>query len=146
MASLNLNLIWTNIGFPGLYLFLLPSICQLPLYIFSIKVHLTVLIMKLKAMRTAVQIVALAFFTGQLVAAVRKYMSKPTMISEGSKTISDVETPLMITVCQQSQYNRTKVTITITYNFFSLQNIDGYFSYFLREQIRFVKLFISYKN
>ena len=63
---------------------------------------------KREGMRTLVQLIAAGFFLLQLVFAVQKYVSKPTMISEGSGTVSDLGKPLTITVCQDNQYNQTQ--------------------------------------
>ena len=51
------------------------------------------------------QIVAFIICSLQIIFALLKYNAAPTMVSGGSKTLSNLEKPILITICKTSQFN-----------------------------------------
>ena len=62
----------------------------------------------LRYTKIIIKTLALVFFIWQLVSAVQHYLAKPTMTSSGSRSLSSLEKPLLISVCKTSQFNYTR--------------------------------------
>ena len=63
----------------------------------------------LEDMKKIIQSVAAVLFMVQLMFAVQKYLSRPLMTSPGSRPLSTLERPVIITVCKNSQFDYDQV-------------------------------------
>ena len=61
-------------------------------------------------LKTLIQVAAFVIFLLQMVFAVQKYTSKPTVTSLGTKSLKDLDTPVSVSVCKiyQFDYERAK--------------------------------------
>ena len=57
---------------------------------------------------TLVQGIAFVIFVVQMIFAVQKYQSKPTVSSQGTKSLSDLITPVAVAVCKLSQFDHDR--------------------------------------
>ena len=60
--------------------------------------------------RTMVLVVAFVFFSLQMIFALNKYLAKPSMSSPGHKAFTNLDKPMLISVCKASQFNYTKAS------------------------------------
>ena len=71
---------------------------------------------------------AFVIFVVQMIFAVQKYISKPTMTSMGTKSLSDLDKKVLVAICKLSQFDYKRAPI-IGYkyqnDFFSGQLIEG---------------------
>ena len=59
---------------------------------------------EVKAIKWLVQATALAIFVAQMIFAIQKYTSEPTVISVGSKPYTNLGRKIQITMCKTGQY------------------------------------------
>ena len=59
----------------------------------------------IKRLKVILQIVAFTIFVWQIIFALLKYNDAPTIVSGGSKTISNLDKPLIVTICKTSQFD-----------------------------------------
>ena len=59
---------------------------------------------EVQALKWLVQAAALAFFVVQMIFAIEKYLSEPTLVSVGSKTFGQLDKRIQFTVCKTGQY------------------------------------------
>ena len=59
---------------------------------------------EVKAIKWLVQATALAIFVAQMIFAIQKYTSEPTMVSVGSKPFTSLSRQIQITICKTGQY------------------------------------------
>ena len=60
---------------------------------------------RIKLSKVVLQVVACLIFTVQMMFALEKYLSQPTMISTHTKRFSDLKTDLVLTICNKNQFN-----------------------------------------
>ena len=58
----------------------------------------------MKSLKTFVQVLALVFFSLQMLMAIRKYLTKPSMNSPTNKPLTSLQRPIFIAVCKESQF------------------------------------------
>ena len=68
--------------------------------------------------KRAVKTVALVIFTIQMIFALQKYISNPSMSLLGTKTLSSMDKSMMISVCKSSQFNYSRAQV-LGYNWAS---------------------------
>ena len=56
-------------------------------------------------LKTLIQVVAFVIFVVQMVFAVQKYTSKPTVTSLGTKSLKDLDNPVLVSVCKIPQFD-----------------------------------------
>ena len=79
-------------------------------------------------LKTVIQVAAFVIFVVQMVFAVQKYNSKPTVISLGTKSLKDLDKPVLVSVCKTSQFNyerAAKIGYKYHVHFFSGQISTG---------------------
>ena len=59
----------------------------------------------IKRLKTILQIVAFIIFCLQIMLAIQKYNAAPTMVSESSKTVTTLDKPMLVIICQMSQFD-----------------------------------------
>ena len=64
---------------------------------------------QVRSIKILIQVIALVFFTLQMVSAVLQYLEKQTISSPDTNTLSFLEKPMLVAVCKTSQINFTQV-------------------------------------
>ena len=64
---------------------------------------------QVRYLKWIVLVTAVAIFTIQMIFALQKYNDNPSMINSGTKTIYQLERPIMITICKKHQFDRIQV-------------------------------------
>ena len=60
---------------------------------------------EIKKLKVILQFVAFIIFVWQMKSALLKYKDAPTMVTVGSKSISKLDKPLIVTICRTSQFD-----------------------------------------
>mgnify|MGYP001200941736 FL=1 len=79
-------------------------------------------------LKTLIQGVAFVIFFVQIVFAVLKYNSKPAVISLKTKSLKDLDKPVLVSVCKESQFDyerAAKIGYQFQDDFFSGQISTG---------------------
>ena len=79
-------------------------------------------------LKTLIQGVAFVIFFVQIIFAVLKYNSKPTVTSLKTKSLKDLDKPVLVSVCKTSQFNyerAAKIGYKYHVHFFSGQISTG---------------------
>ena len=59
----------------------------------------------MERLKIILQIVAFVIFSLQMIFAIQKYNAAPTMVSESSKTISNLDKPMLVVICKLNQFD-----------------------------------------
>ena len=62
---------------------------------------------EVQGLKTLVLVIAICIFSVQMMYALQRYMSGPTMITGGTKRLSSLNKPIQVTVCKTGQFNYT---------------------------------------
>ena len=79
-------------------------------------------------LKTLIQGVAFVIFFVQIVYAVLKYTSKPTVTALGTKSLKDLDKPVLVSVCKASQFDyerAAQIGYEVPSEFFSGQISTG---------------------